>query len=269
MDHLTKAFLVLIVILITTSCATRSNMIYFQDAKPDLKSEEVPEEVQEGQGEELITIRPYDVLQVRVRTPDDELNQAFRDEAGTRSRGEGGRGMSGFYFQDGYLVDHAGDLTLPFVGRVQVEGLTIEEARNLIEDLLTNYTPRAHVQVKFLTFKVYMFGEVRNPGLITVPNEKSTILEAISMGGDLTDMADRQQIKILRGDPTDPEVYELDFTQIQSFNSPGFELKPYDIVYVTPADRKFLSLISSDFNVIFGFLNSAFVLVNVYNLIAD
>ena len=265
MINLQRFIMLMGLLILISSCATRSNMVYFQDAHPKLEAEEVPEEIEEGDQRQLITIRPFDVLQIRVNTPDREINNAFRDGAGTTGSG-GGRDQ--FYYQ-GYFVDNEGKADFPLIGRVQLEGLTIREAKNLLEDLISSYTPRAHVEVKFLTFKVYMFGEVNSPGLKTIPNEKSTLIEAISLGGDLTDMANRKQIKILRGDPSDPEVYEVDMTRVQSFKSPGFELKPNDIIYVEPANRKFLSMISRDFSVVLGFVNSAFILVNLYNLFSD
>lgn len=260
-----KIILLFIILITASSCATRKKMLLFQDAVQIDTLKKDFDKTSPG----LVYIRPYDVLQIDIKTMDIQLNNMFQDQAKSGvSTGVATGALGGFYYW-GYLIDHEGFVDLPLLGRVQLGGLTIRQARDLIANLLKDYVVEPYVDMKFLTFKIYLFGEVNRPGLITVPNESSNIIEVLSLAGDLTNYANRKRVKILRGDPRNPEVFIIDLTHIQSFYTNGFFLEPNDIVYVEPMNRKWLALTAGDFSALLTFLSVIIVITNVLGVFSN
>jgi polysaccharide export outer membrane protein len=64
------------------------------------------------------------------------------------------------------------------------------------------------------------------------------ILEAIAQSGDLTDLAERNNVKIIRGDLRNPTVRSIDLANIVALNESSLFLRPNDIIYVQPRNLK-------------------------------
>ena len=134
--------------------------------------------------------------------------------------------------------------------------MTIPQAKELIKERLSEYVRDPYVQVKFLNYYVFVLGEFRNSGLITINNESVTVMEAISKSGGLGQFARRNNVRVFRGTPENPIVHELDLTSVSSMSSPGYFLEPYDIIYVEPLRRKTILSNISTINAIVGILNT-------------
>ncbi|MEO6731758.1 MAG: polysaccharide biosynthesis/export family protein [Ferruginibacter sp.] len=91
----------------------------------------------------------------------------------------------------GYLVEADGKIKIPYIGKVQAEGLTRFQLENSLTELFKDYTKNPEVNVRFLNYNYSVMGEVRNSGRFNMVSERTTILEAISMTGDLTDLGKR------------------------------------------------------------------------------
>lgn len=65
-----------------------------------------------------------------------------------------------------------------------------------------------------------------------------TVLEAIAQSGDLTDLAARDNVKIIRGDLRNPNVRTIDLANIVALNESSLFLRPNDIIYVQPRELK-------------------------------
>ncbi|MBD8906871.1 polysaccharide biosynthesis/export family protein [Methylorubrum zatmanii] len=83
-----------------------------------------------------------------------------------------------------YVVDAAGDLNLPLVGRVRVAGLSPEQAETLVRTRLNDgYLRSATVSLRLAEMKpVYVLGEVRSPGSYTY-RYGLTVLGAVALAG--------------------------------------------------------------------------------------
>jgi polysaccharide export outer membrane protein len=91
------------------------------------------------------------------------------------------------------------------------------------------------VYVKFNSFKVTMLGEVTTKGVLTVPTDKITIMEAFGLSGDVTQYGVKTNVKIIREDSSGRTMGTVDLTNKNLFSSEYFYLRPNDIVYV-PSD---------------------------------
>jgi len=141
----------------------------------------------------------------------------------------------------GYLVEADGKIKIPYVGKVQAEGLTRLQLENTLTELFIDYTKNPVVNVRFLNYNFSVMGEVNNRGRYTMANERTTILEAISMAGDLTDLGKRENVLVVREVNGERSFARVNLLSKDLFKSPYFYLKTNDMVYVEPVKAKFIN----------------------------
>jgi polysaccharide export outer membrane protein len=248
-------FLSGICLLMLTGCISRERLNYFQDAEV---ADTVTEKMKKAQRRriERIRIQPYDILDVQVNTPDENFNKAFNNVGGRGGGGRGGGGGRSGGYRFGYSVEEDGVVDLPVVGEVNVLNLTIRDAENLIQEKISEYVRDPFVRIKFLNYKVFVLGEVAGGGLITINNESATVLEAIAQAGGLQTFARRENVRVFRGPPNNFQVFEMDLTSVEAMESPGYYLKPYDVIYVEPLRRKTILSNINTINAVVGILNT-------------
>ena len=139
-----------------------------------------------------------------------------------------------------YLVDAAGNVTIPNVGEVNVGGKTIAQAEQLILDRVKgSFSSLPAVVVRFVNFKISVLGEVTAPGTFAIKNGKVTILEALALARDLTIYGQRDNVKVVRENSDGKrEIAELNLNDVSILNSPYYYLQQNDVVYVTPNESK-------------------------------
>jgi polysaccharide export outer membrane protein len=147
----------------------------------------------------------------------------------------------------GILVDTAGQIRLPLIGKVKVAGLTQTQAADKITQLYKKYLNTPSVYVEVLNKRIFVLGEVRKPGPITLDKEKMTLFEAIAHAGDLTDSAVRNNVIILSNTTHGLQMRRVDMTRFDTMNYASLMLRPNDIVYIQPDDWKEFKVASSNF----------------------
>ncbi len=138
----------------------------------------------------------------------------------------------------GTLIAKDGTINIPLVGVVRVSGLTSREAGDLLSKEYARYIRNAHVTLEVLNKRVFVLGEVKNPGRINIVEDTSNVLEIIANSGGLTDAAARDQIKIIRGTQDRPIVKTVDLTKLSSLGSGNLSLHPNDVIYVMPNELR-------------------------------
>lgn len=133
---------------------------------------------------------------------------------------------------NGYLINEAGEIILPFLGKIKLEGLTKVQAAALVEEKLKKEILNPIVDIRFMNYKITILGEVGSPGSISINNEKVTILDAIGSAGDLTLNGKRENIMIIRDNNGTKEIGHLNLNDGNIFSSPYYFLRQNDIVYV-------------------------------------
>ena len=97
-------------------------------------------------------------------------------------------------------VDSDGTITFPFLNRVQVAGLTLEELQNrLTAGLRDGFLRDPQVRVEIDSYKsrsVYVIGEVRVPGKVTMAGTTLGLLEALALAGSPTANASNEIIVV-------------------------------------------------------------------------
>lgn len=180
------------------------------------------------------TIQNDDQLYIVVSSKQPELVTPFSHA----EIGQQGNGNSSHRPQ-GYLVNAKGDIVLPIIGKMRAAGKTCTQLGNEIASALRKgeYIRDASVNVQITNFKFTVLGEVSGNGVHTIPGQRVTIFEAVSMAGDLTIDGNRD-ITLIREKDGKREVVKLDLRDKNIINSPYYYLQQNDVIYVTPSDRK-------------------------------
>jgi polysaccharide export outer membrane protein len=209
------------------SCINTRRATYFNDL-PDTASYRqlaVPE----------VIIRRNDVLSINVSSPNPDASRLFNLSNNPQVRSSTPTGDQ--IEPAGYLVDKDGNVRFLMLGVIKAEGRTRkqlqEEIRNALIDRKLLLEPV--VEIRLLNFKVTVLGEVTRPTVITVPNERITLLEALGLAGDLTIFAKRNNVLVIREEDDGVRTTKkLDLGSTELFNSPYYYLRSNDVVYVEP-----------------------------------
>ena len=137
-----------------------------------------------------------------------------------------------------YQVDQEGNIQMPGLGSVKVAGKTRNQLAEEIKFLLADKIKNPVVIVRILNFKVSVQGEVKNPGTFPINSERVTLLEALSMAGDLTIYGKRDNILIIREENGIKTFQKVDITKADFINSPYYYLSQNDVIYVEPNKTK-------------------------------
>lgn len=140
----------------------------------------------------------------------------------------------------GYLVNQDGYIQFPVLGNILASGLSKQKLKDDITRMLAEKKLLIDpiVNVRFLNFRVTVLGEVARPAVVSVPNEKISILEAIGLAGDLTIYAKRDNILLIREEKGSKLIKRLNLNTSEIFTSPYYYLKSNDIVYAEPNSAK-------------------------------
>lgn len=113
----------------------------------------------------------------------------------------------------GIVVESDGAVFFPYIGEVAVEGLTAREVRRMVAGRLAEYISSPQVDVKVLGYRsqrVYVTGQVAEPGPLAITNVPMTVADAISMAGGLTEDANWHDALLSRdGAETRISLYEM------------------------------------------------------------
>lgn len=224
------------------SCATPTNVAYFQDAVNDTTL--TPAKAQP------IRLKPNDQISVIVNSRDPQVTAMFNlpyythrigetqtltSTAGTSSSLTASSSISG------YTVDSDGYIDFPVIGKVLVADRTREQAAEHIRELLieSRQIKDPVVTVEFMNLGFSVLGEVNRPGRFKIDRDRFTILDAIGLAGDLTINGQREDVTLIRHDGKKDHVYKLNLLNVkQLYASPAFYVQQGDIIYVTPNDKR-------------------------------
>jgi polysaccharide export outer membrane protein len=223
-------FYYLIGIFLFASCANTKNVVYFNNVKDTT--------FYTGNIQNQNLIEPNDILSITISSlnaaasADFNLQNSYIGRATTVT---GSNTESG-----GYLVNANGNIDMPMLGAVKAAGLTKNQLKDNIANLILSRKLLVDpiVDIRYLNFEVTVLGEVNKPTVITVPNEKISMLKAIGLAGDLTIYGKRKNVLLIREENGRKMTRHIDLNSDNFFNSPYYYLQPNDVIYVEPNKNK-------------------------------
>ena len=230
----------LLLIAATTSCVTNKKYQYLQkndvNARADaflkdsiLRTYPLDDFEYKLQSEDILSIRFYSLTPVEFD---------FFSLKQTQGRGGNQLQSAASGLVSGYLVDENGDIEFPVVGKVKVSGLSIFEAQNHIQEIADQYLREPLVEVRLLNFRFTVLGEVNGEGVYNSLNNRIHLLEAIGLSGGFTDLADKANIKIIRQNGRQAEVYYLNLLEEEFLASPRYYVNQLDVIVVPPLKQR-------------------------------
>ncbi len=166
-----------------------------------------------------------------------------------------------------YIIDRDGTVKLPVIGRVKLDGLTLREAEQKLETLYEQYYNEPFVLLNVQNNRVIVSpGAGGTAQVITLMNNNTTLMEALSMAGGVSQRGNSSKIKLIRTDPKTlvRDVYQFDLSTIDGLQYADIVVQPNDIIYVEPLPllaREFLIEITP----VITLLTTALLLVSVLN----
>ena len=137
-----------------------------------------------------------------------------------------------------YTISPNGDVTIPYVGQVVIDGKTKEEAQAFINDVLKTFYQEPETIVKIEQYNsayVYITGAINRPLSILLSEQPLKILDALIRAGYVKDQKSYVKTALLRrGD----EVFEIDLYELLNQNNTDLDifLRKDDVLHVSESD---------------------------------
>ncbi|WP_053990057.1 polysaccharide biosynthesis/export family protein [Mangrovimonas sp. TPBH4] len=212
----------IILCLLISSCATKRQVLYFQDVDEVTKSLEYPNS----------TIQVNDLLKINVSALDPVAAEPYNKRTNTGMQSGGGN--SNQVNMDAYLVSTEYTILFPILGYIDVRDKTTTELEKYITRLLVEggHLKSPTVSVRIVNGKFTVLGEVGSPGIYSFNEQSITLTQALGMAGDLTIKGVREDIVVIREVSGVREVAHIDMTTTSWFNSPYYYIKQNDVIVV-------------------------------------
>lgn len=208
-----------IILFMVSSCVPTNQLSYFNDIDV-LEKPMVNPRMQK-------VILPFDRLYIRVLSIDPQTRQIFDVPDDIRFSPTASSVL-------GYLVDEAGNIDFPFVGKINVGSLTLADAALKIQSSLNEYVPNTTITVKFIDNQVSILGEVVRQGVYSFSQDKLNIYEALALGGGLTRYGNRKNIVLIRQEGERIMHHKLNLSDSKIASKDFYYVLPNDVIVVEP-----------------------------------
>jgi polysaccharide biosynthesis/export protein len=228
--------LLISVVLITTSCTSQKKLAFLNNLPETGGEEKFTMEIPDYK----IQVRDILYITIKAMTPDGSIVDFL---SSSRSQGIAQIGQSeasGYLY--GYDVNPEGNVVLPAVGIIKVEGLTLEQTRKILQESSDKVFKNATLECKLLSFKFTVIGEVKSPGTYINYNNYLTVLEAVGRAGGISDFGRRDNILVIRPVDGGTKTYRLNLQDKKILSSEAYFLLPNDVVIIEPESKKIFNL---------------------------
>jgi len=182
-----------------------------------------------------------DIVDVTMKTTSVELNEILKEGySETQVRNLTGFNSGDIFFLTGYTLDDEGYVDLPLVGEVKMVGMSVKEAKFAIEKKMEKFINKDnfYIRVRLGGMRYAALGEFNRPGKYTILQNRVTIFEAIANAGDMTTLAKRREILLIRQYPEGSITYTIDLLSDNIKKSEFFFIRPNDLLYAKPMKKK-------------------------------
>lgn len=223
------------IFLLLNSCISNSSLVYLQNLQNDsslANDQLISYDISEYQ------LQYNDIISIDIKTTVPFINEAFQFQDGNFMR-QGIQANSDVYYMTGYTVDKEGQVDLPILGKVNVSGATLDEAKTQLQSALREVVNEdIFVRVKLGGIRYSIFGEVNRPGKFTILQDRLTIFEALSNAGDFTTFAKRNEVVILRQYPNGTKIHRVDLLDRNIIQTPYYFIQTNDQIYAEPLKQR-------------------------------
>lgn len=228
-----KFVYILPLLALLCSCKSHENLAYFSTNTPAL--EQVV-----ADADWKLMIAPDDELAITVTSEVPEATAIYNLPAFNPGVGREAsevvrdRSVSSTSQIQTYIVDKDGNIKFPKLGTVRAAGLTTVQLADELTRRIAEDVEAPYVRVELYNFKVNVLGEVAKPGLVHIPSERFSILDALAQAGDLTIFGRRDNVTLVREENGKVTYHRVNLNDAKLFESPYYYLQQNDAIYVEP-----------------------------------
>lgn len=254
----TLLILILFVTFLFSSCVSHRNLEYLRDKD---KRGEMTLSYTEAKIPDY-KLKPNDELNINIKSLDDPLTNVFQ----TLGNQQINSGYTTPYSASltSYMIDKTGYIQLPVIGNMHVKDKTIPEVISMLQDSLNNILSSPTVTIKLVNRYISVLGEVARPGNFSYAYEKLNIFDALGMAGDVTTYGDRNEVILVRNENGKNMRINIDLTSAELMASEYYYLRPNDMIYVKPMNKKFWGLAQFPWTVLLSTISTAILVYTVF-----
>lgn len=257
-NSLKLGMVALLLSMFFASCVPYKKMLYLKDAQM----------VAENQSANYVNernvdykLQPGDNLYIRFINTIDERSAAAL--AGDNTSRTYSTSSDASIYLHSYTLDENGCIELPLTGKIELKNLTVDGAKEKMQTEINKFVNQTTLIVKLSNFNLTVLGEVAKPGMYKVYQSQINLFEAVSMAGNMTNFAKKNEVKIIRQTDTGSEIHIVDMGQADILSSPYYYLKPNDIVYVEPLKIKQWGFTTFPYSTVLSIVTLAITLFNL------
>jgi polysaccharide export outer membrane protein len=221
----------IITILTLTSCASRKDLVYFQD-------EPLSGGYIDSAPEQLV-YKPDDILTINVSAADPIAAKPFN--LAVVSESDDVLSVTGATRMQTYLIDYNGNIEFPVLGTLHIAGMTRIQLTEFLKEKISIYAKDPIINIRLINFTVTVIGEVSRPGTFTIQSERVSLPEALGMANDLTIFGERKNVLLIREVDGRKKFAKIDLTSVNAVSSPLYYLQQNDVIVVEPNNARIRS----------------------------
>lgn len=214
------------------SCIPNKKVIYFQHLANQQKIDSIAQEF----NAENYLLQKSDILDIKISSIDPRVNSVFNAQVNASNAGMQGVVQSGgdVFFLNGYSIDDSGRISLPIIGSFFVAGLQVGQVKAKIDSALKDYFTEYHLLVRLGGLRFTAIGEFNRSGKYVLMQNRATIFEAIAQSGDLTILAKRDALTLVRQYPDGSRIHKINLLDKNIIHSSLYWIQPNDLLYAEP-----------------------------------
>ncbi len=245
----------LLIMLLAASCVPLKKQAYLQDIPKEDTTTFFTSKAKEYK------IKPGDNLFIRIMSLDEKTSKIFNPGSGAIIQYSDPASV----YLYSYSVNELGYIQLPLIGDMKASGLTIEEVKKQVQIYVDEYLKETTVVAKLANFQITLLGEVQAPGPHWVFTSNINIFEALALAGDITNVANGKNVKLIRATKNGSKIYTVDLTDKKLLESELYYLEPFDIVYVQPVKAKNFVFTQFPYTLIYATITTTLLIITYLN----
>lgn len=213
----------IILLAFVSSCGVNSNLM-FKSPKGDHANQD------------SIPMFPSEDYRISV---DDKITFSLSTNNGTKiiesMSGIRSEGTGSANNLNEYVVRKSGKVELPILGEVHIQGLTVAQCEDTLQQLFSKEYQDPFVQVKVTNQRVIVFpGNGSDARVIPLLNSNTTVMEAIAQAGGITERGKANTIKLMRRERGERKIYKLDLSTMEGLKYADMVVQANDYIYIEP-----------------------------------
>ncbi|MEN2283861.1 polysaccharide biosynthesis/export family protein [Algoriphagus sp. SE2] len=229
-----------LLVLLASACISNKRITYLQNL-PENEPIELDEFIPFGEVDYKYILQPFDIVEIDFASSDEELTKAFTYQnangggiSGMGGGSGGGQGSDPLYFR-GYSLDQEGFVEVPMLGKIQISGLTEEDAKNKVQEEINKFfKEEVYVRLRIAGIRYTTLGEFNSVGVKVIYKNRATIFDALANSGETTLLGKKNKLFIIRQYDGGTKIHQINLNDRAILASPFYFIQPNDILYMEP-----------------------------------